>query len=201
MHTLQAEHLGSGREPKHWPKPTLPEYAFIGRSNVGKSSLINMLVGMNKLARVSNTPGRTRNVEHFKVENTWLLADLPGYGFAKASHVERAAWKRMIDNYLLHRENLQCVFVLIDVRLEPQRNDMEMIQWLGENGIPFVLVFTKSDKLGVNQVVSNVARFKRTMKKTWTKLPEIFITSTEMQKGRDAIIAFIEGVNAGWRGA
>ena len=160
-----------------------------------------MLVGINKLARVSNTPGRTRNVEHFKVENGWLLADLPGYGFAKVSQVERAAWKTMIDGYLLHRENLQCVFVLIDSRLEPQRNDMDMIQWLGENGIPFVLVFTKSDKLGVNQVVSNVAQFKRAMKKTWTKLPEIFITSTEMQKGRDAIIAFIEGVNAGWRSA
>ena len=147
MDTLKAEHLGSGREAKHWPKPTLPEYAFIGRSNVGKSSLVNMLCGINKLARVSNTPGKTRNVEHFKVENAWLLADLPGYGFAKTSQTERAAWRTMIDNYLLERENLQCVFVLIDVRLEPQSNDLGMIRWLGEKGIPFVLVFTKADKL------------------------------------------------------
>jgi GTP-binding protein len=198
MHTLRAEHLGSGREAKHWPKPTLPEYAFIGRSNVGKSSLVNMLVGINKLARVSNTPGRTRNVEHFKVEDRWLLADLPGYGFAKVSHTERAAWKAMIDNYLLNRENLQCVFVLIDSRLEPQRNDLDMIQWLGEHGIAFALVFTKSDKLGKNQVISNVALFKRTLKKTWQSLPTIFITSTELQVGREALIEFIDGINAGW---
>ena len=145
MQNLIAEHLGSGREAQHWPKPTLPEYAFIGRSNVGKSSLVNMLVGINKLARVSNTPGKTRNVEHFKVDNSWLLADLPGYGFAKVSLDERAAWRTMIDNYLLERENLQCVFVLIDCRLEPQKNDLGMVRWLGEKEIPFVLVFTKSD--------------------------------------------------------
>ena len=201
LHTLRAEHLGSGREAKHWPKPTLPEYAFIGRSNVGKSSLINMLVGQKKLARVSNTPGRTRNVEHFKVEDRWLLADLPGYGFAKVSKDERAAWKRMIDDYLLHRTNLQCVFLLIDTRLEPQRNDLDMIQWLGENNVPFVLVFTKSDKLGTNQVIASVALFKRVMKKTWQNLPEIFITSVESGRGRDELLAFIAEVNARWSGA
>lgn len=206
MHTLKAEHLGSGREAKHWPKPTLPEYAFIGRSNVGKSSLVNMLVGINKLARVSNTPGRTRNVEHFKVWpdrpsgiEAWLLADLPGYGFAKVSKTEREAWKRMIDNYLLRRENLQCVFVLIDSRLEPQRNDLDMIQWLGDNGVPFVLVFTKSDKLGTNQVIASVALFKRVMKKTWEKLPEIFITSSETGRGREEVLGFVEEVNGRWK--
>lgn len=199
MKTLRAEHLGSGREAKHWPKPTLPEYAFIGRSNVGKSSLVNMLVGINKLARVSNTPGRTRNVEHFKVEDAWLLADLPGYGFAKTSQAERAVWKRMIDDYLLHRENLQCVFVLIDSRLEPQRNDLDMIQWLGENGIPFGLVFTKSDKLKQPSLVSNIALFKRTLKKTWEKLPMMFITSAETRKGREELVDYIEGINAQWR--
>lgn len=198
MRTLQAEHLGSGREAKHWPKPSLPEYAFIGRSNVGKSSLINMLVGQRKLARVSNTPGRTRNVEHFKVENAWLLADLPGYGFAKVSRTEREAWKRMIDGYLLQRTNLQCVFLLIDTRLEPQRNDLDMIQWLGENSVPFVLVFTKSDKLGTNQVVASIALFKRVMKKTWENLPEMFITSSETGRGRDELLAFIEEVNGRW---
>lgn len=198
METLRAEHLGSGREAKHWPKPTLPEYAFIGRSNVGKSSLVNMLVGINKLARVSNTPGRTRNVEHFKVEDRWLLADLPGYGFAKTSQTERAAWKKMIDTYLLERENLQSVFLLIDSRLEPQKNDLGMIQWLGENGIPFVLVYTKSDKLKQPGLVSNIAAMKRVLKKTWDQLPTIFITSSETRKGREDVLEFIAGVNAQW---
>jgi GTP-binding protein len=137
MENLKAEHLGSGREAKHWPKATLPEYAFIGRSNVGKSSLINMLVGIHRLARVSNTPGRTRNVEHFRVEaykgkgQAWMLADLPGYGFAKASKDERALWEVMIRTYLRERESLQCVFVLVDVRIAPQQSDLDMIQWLG----------------------------------------------------------------------
>lgn len=195
---LRAEHLGSGREEKHWPKPTLPEYAFIGRSNVGKSSLINMLVGINKLARVSGTPGKTRNVEHFKVEDSWLLADLPGYGFAKVSQSERAAWRTMIENYLEHRENIQCVFVLVDVRLEPQKNDLDMIQWLGEKGIPFVIVFTKSDKLKQPSIVSNVALFKRVLKKTWDTLPHLIITSSEDRKGRDELLHFIADVNSRW---
>ncbi len=201
MQNLIAEHLGSGREAQHWPKPTLPEYAFIGRSNVGKSSLVNMLVGINKLARVSNTPGKTRNVEHFKVDNSWLLADLPGYGFAKVSLDERAAWRTMIDNYLLERENLQCVFVLIDCRLEPQKNDLGMVRWLGEKEIPFVLVFTKSDKLKQPSIVSNIALFKRTLKKTWDKLPTIFITSAETRKGREELLQFIATVNSEWSGA
>ncbi|MFT3884133.1 MAG: ribosome biogenesis GTP-binding protein YihA/YsxC [Flavobacteriales bacterium] len=206
METLRAEHLGSGREAKHWPKPTLPEYAFIGRSNVGKSSLINMLCGINKLARVSNTPGRTRNVEHFRVEGTltsgqpWMLADLPGYGFAKVAQSERAAWQRMIHTYLRERENLQCVFVLVDSRLEPQRNDLDMIQWLGEEGIPFVIVFTKADKLKQPSLISNIALFKRTMKKTWDRLPELFISSSGTRKGRDELLGFIADVNARWGG-
>lgn len=200
MQNLHAEHLGSGTEARHWPKPTLPEYAFIGRSNVGKSSLVNMLVGINKLARVSGTPGKTRNVEHFKVENAWLLADLPGYGFAKVSQAARASWRKMIDTYLLERENLQCVFVLIDGRLEPQKNDLEMVQWLGANGIPFVLVFTKSDKLKQPSLISNIAQFKRVLKKTWETLPTIFITSSETRKGREDLLEFIAGVNARWQG-
>ncbi len=196
---LRAEHLGSGREHKHWPKPVLPEYAFIGRSNVGKSSLINMVTGINKLARVSNTPGRTRNVEHFKVEDTWMLADLPGYGFAKVSKDERATWRAMIERYLLERENLQCVFVLVDVRLEPQRNDLDMVQWLGEKGVPFVIVFTKADKLKQPAIVSNVALFKRVLKKTWENLPHLIITSSESRKGRDELLEFIASVNERWQ--
>lgn len=201
MRSLRAEHLGSGRSKKDWPKPTLPEYAFIGRSNVGKSSLINMLCNINKLARVSNTPGRTRNVEHFRVEATlksdrpWMLADLPGYGFAKVSKTERASWQQMIHTYLRERENLQTVFLLVDSRLDPQKNDLEMIQWLGENSIPFAIVFTKSDKLSQPQVMSNVALFKRELKKTWENLPLMFVTSSENYKGRDELLGFIEEVN------
>lgn len=204
MENLQAEHLGSGREAKHWPKPTLPEYAFIGRSNVGKSSLINMLVGIHRLARVSGTPGRTRNVEHFRVEaykgkgQAWMLADLPGYGFAKASKEERGVWQDMIQAYLRERESLQCVFVLVDVRLEPQRNDLDMIQWLGREEIPFIIVFTKSDKLKQPSIVSNVALFKRTLKKTWETLPHLIISSSESGKGREEILAFIKEVNGRW---
>ncbi|HRO98874.1 MAG TPA: ribosome biogenesis GTP-binding protein YihA/YsxC [Flavobacteriales bacterium] len=204
MRSLKAEHLGSGREAKHWPKPTLPEYAFIGRSNVGKSSLINMLCNIGKLARVSNTPGRTRNVEHFLVQGTidsdqpWMLADLPGYGFAKASKAERAVWQQMIHTYLRERENLQCTFVLVDSRLEPQQSDLDMIQWLGENGLPFVIVFTKTDKLTQPKVQANVAQFRRTLKKTWEQLPTQFLTSSETYKGRDEVLAFIGGVNRNW---
>ena len=204
MRSLRAEHLGSGRTKEHWPKPMLPEYAFIGRSNVGKSSLINMLCHINKLARVSNTPGRTRNVEHFRVEGTlkrdqpWMLADLPGYGFAKVSKDERAKWQKMIQDYLRERENLQTVFLLVDSRLEPQKNDLDMIQWLGENSIPFSIVFTKSDKLSPPKVGSNVALFRRELKKTWEELPMMFVTSSETSKGRDEVLNFIEEVNASW---
>lgn len=204
MRSLKAEHLGSGREAKHWPKPTLPEYAFIGRSNVGKSSLINMLCNIGKLARVSNTPGRTRNVEHFLVQGTidsdqpWMLADLPGYGFAKASKAERAVWQQMIHTYLRERENLQCTFVLVDSRLEPQQSDLDMIQWLGENGLPFVIVFTKTDKLAQPKVQANVAQFRRSLKKSWEQLPTQFLTSSETYKGRDEVLAFIGDVNRSW---
>lgn len=206
MKALRAEHLGSGREAKSWPKPTLPEYAFIGRSNVGKSSLINMLCHINKLARVSNTPGRTRNVEHFRVEGTltsdrpWMLADLPGYGFAKVSRDERALWEKMIQRYLRERESLQNVFLLVDSRLEPQKSDLAMVQWLGEQGIPFTIVFTKSDKLKQPKVQSNVAQFRRELKKTWDTLPTMVTTSSETSKGRDELLEFIEGVNANWGG-
>ncbi|MGB3527335.1 MAG: ribosome biogenesis GTP-binding protein YihA/YsxC [Flavobacteriales bacterium] len=204
MENLRAEHLGSGREAEHWPKPNLPEYAFIGRSNVGKSSLINMLVGIHRLARVSGTPGRTRNVEHFRVEppkgkgQAWMLADLPGYGFAKTSKAERATWQVMIRNYLRERENLQCVFLLVDVRHEPQQNDLDMIQWLGEEGIPFVILFTKSDKLKQPSIVRNVAHLKRTLKKTWETLPHLIITSAESGKGREEVLEFINDVNSRW---
>ena len=202
MRTLRAEHLGSGREAAQWPRPTLPEYAFIGRSNVGKSALINMLCGVARLARVSNTPGRTRNVEHFRVAGTlasdrpWILADLPGYGFAKVGRAERDAWQRVVRSYLRERPNLQCAFLLIDVRIEPQRNDLDMIQWLGEEGIPFCIVFTKSDKLSAPKVRSSVAVYRRLLKKTWNDLPLMFITSAQTREGRETLLAFIDEASA-----
>ena len=133
------------------------------------------------------------------MDNSWLLADLPGYGFAKVSMDERAAWRKMIDGYLLERENLQSVFLLVDARLEPQKNDLEMIQWLGEQGIPFVLAFTKCDKLKQPKVDSNIAAMRRELKKTWEKLPEIFMTSSETYLGREELLGFIDGVNARWK--
>ncbi len=206
--TLKAEHLGSGRTAAHFPKPDLPEYAFIGRSNVGKSSLINMLVGQRKLARVSNTPGRTRNVEHFLVHasgptdpHRWLLADLPGYGYAKVSKKERASWQEMIDAYLLHRENLQCVFLLVDVRLEPQQNDLDMMRWLGERGIPFVILFTKADKVSATKVDKAVALYRRMLGKDWNEVPRQFITSSEKKRGREELLSFIREVNLAFFGA
>lgn len=206
MQTLKAEHLGSGREAAHWPKPALPEYAFIGRSNVGKSSLINMLVGMKKLARVSGTPGRTRNVEHFKVsgakahDQAWLLADLPGYGYAKISKSERATWERMIHTYLRERENLQCVFLLVDVRHEPQANDLAMLQWLADEQIALAIAFTKSDKLKPNAVMRNVAAYRRALKQRWGEsLPYLVITSAETGRGRDEILDLIAEVNEAWK--
>lgn len=204
MRVLVAEHIGSGRAHEQWPKPTLPEYAFIGRSNVGKSSLINMLCGIRKLARVSNTPGRTRNVEHFRVEGTltssapWLLADLPGYGYAKISRSERATWHKMIHTYLRERQNLQCTFLLIDSRLPPQANDLEMIDRLGTKGIPFVIVLTKCDKIGTTKVSSNAAVLRKTLRKTWETLPDLFTTSAEKGVGRDELLALIDRTNAAW---
>lgn len=204
MKNLKAEHLGSGRMAEHWPKPALPEYAFIGRSNVGKSSLINMLVGIHRLARVSGTPGRTRNVEHFRVEAMegqgpeWMLADLPGYGFAKISKSERAVWQRMVHTYLRERENLQCVFLLVDVRHEPQQNDLDMIQWLGMEGIPFVIVYTKADKLKQPSIERNVSLYRRTLKRTWENLPHLIITSADTGQGREELLDFIADVNSRW---
>ena len=206
MRSLHAQHLGSGREAAHWPRPVLPEYAFIGRSNVGKSSLINMLCGISKLARVSNTPGRTRNVEHFRVEGTleqrtpWMLADLPGYGFARISRSERAVWQRMIHTYLRERVNLQLVFLLVDVRLDPQRNDLDMIQWLGEHGIPFAIVYTKADKLSPPKAAQHMAALERELKKTWETLPMRFLTSSETGLGRKEVLAYIDQVNGMWQG-
>jgi len=174
------------------PPPSLPEYAFIGRSNVGKSSLINMLANNKTIAKTSSKPGKTQTINHFLVNNAWYLVDLPGYGYAKISKTMREKWVKMIHDYLVLRENLQMVFVLIDARLEPQRNDLEFINSLGERQIPFALIFTKSDKLSALRVLQNVDAFKQAMLETWEELPPLFVSSATSGKGKMEILDYID---------
>jgi len=178
------------------PPPSLPEYAFIGRSNVGKSSLINMLANNKSIAKTSSRPGKTQTINHFLVNNAWYLVDLPGYGYAKISKTMREKWAKMINDYLVLRENLQVVFVLIDARLEPQKIDLEFINSLGEIQIPFALIFTKSDKLSALRTSQNVEAFKQAMLESWEELPPVFVSSATTGKGREEIVAYIDSVNA-----
>ncbi|MGF7139849.1 ribosome biogenesis GTP-binding protein YihA/YsxC [Roseimarinus sediminis] len=177
------------------PNSTKPEYAFIGRSNVGKSSLINMLTGQKKLAMTSGKPGKTRLINHFIINGQWYLVDLPGYGYAKSSKSDRKKWQQFIRKYLLHRKNLYGIFVLIDARLEPQNNDLEFMQWLGENQIPFVIVFTKVDKLNKTDQDQFEQRYADKLLETWAETPIMFQSSAETGLGREEILDFIEKVN------
>lgn len=177
------------------PKDTKPEYAFIGRSNVGKSSLINMLCNNKKLAKTSATPGKTLLINHFIINREWYLVDLPGYGFAKRSKSEVARLEQMIKGYILQRKQLASVFVLVDIRHEAQNIDLEFIEWLGMSGIPFSIVFTKADKLSAAKVTQNAEAYKQKLLETWEELPPIFITSSEKKQGRDEILGYIENVN------
>lgn len=174
------------------PEPELPEYAFIGRSNVGKSSLINMLTGRTKLAKTSSTPGKTQTINHFLINDSWYLADLPGYGYAKVSKKMRAEWKQLIHNYILKRENLMNLFVLIDSRHKPIESDLEFIHFLGTNQVPLSLVFTKSDKQKSSGLKEVLASYENVLRETWEELPPIFISSTEEKRGREEILAYIE---------
>ncbi|MFT6055559.1 MAG: GTP-binding protein [Roseivirga sp.] len=176
------------------PPAEKAEFAFIGRSNVGKSSLINMLTKRKNLAKTSGRPGKTQLINHFLIDESWYLVDLPGYGYAKASKKNRAAWGQMIEDYLIGRENLQLTFVLIDSRLEPQKIDLEFINWLGASGIPFALVFTKADKQSVNKTQQSIAKFKKALKETWEDLPVMFSSSAETGAGRDELIEYIDVV-------
>jgi GTP-binding protein len=178
------------------PPPKLPEYAFIGRSNVGKSSLINMLANHKSIAKTSSKPGKTQTINHFLVNNAWYLVDLPGYGYAKISKTMREKWVKMIHDYLVLRENLQLIFVLIDSRLEPQKKDLEFINSLGEKQVSFALIFTKSDKLSATQVSKNVEAFKQAMLESWEELPPIFISSAVAGTGRAEILGFIDSINS-----
>lgn len=187
----QATYLISSPTYDQCPKPDRFEIAFIGRSNVGKSSLINMLAGRKNLAKTSGKPGKTQMINHFLIDDSWYLVDLPGYGYAKTSKSNREAWAEMIDDYLVNRKNLQIVFVLIDSRLEPQKIDLEFINWLGENAVPFALVFTKADKQSVNKGQQSMARFRKVMKQTWEELPIFFLTSSETGLGKDQLTEYI----------
>ncbi|MEO9483745.1 MAG: ribosome biogenesis GTP-binding protein YihA/YsxC [Ekhidna sp.] len=196
MQIKSAEFVKSSPNVADCPDPNTPEYAFIGRSNVGKSSLINLMTNRKKLAKTSSTPGKTQLINHFLINDTWYLVDLPGYGWAQTSKVNKAAWKKMINSYLEERQNLACVFVLVDCRHEAQKIDLEFMAWLGENAIPFGIVFTKADKLGKTQIQSNVAAYKKEMRKTWEELPPTFVTSSSEKIGGEEILDFIDRINA-----
>ncbi|HTI60590.1 ribosome biogenesis GTP-binding protein YihA/YsxC [Mucilaginibacter sp.] len=195
MIVKSAEFICSNTQISKLPPPVKPEYAFIGRSNVGKSSLINMLTGKKGLAKTSQTPGKTQLINHFLINENWYLVDLPGYGYARISKSKKEDWNKFIRTYLDKRESLQCVMVLIDSRLEPQKIDLEFCNWLGEKGLPFVLVFTKADKQSSIKTDQNVARFKKALLATFDEVPGIFITSAELQAGRDEVLGFINEIN------
>jgi len=191
----QSAFIGSFTKISQCPSDALPEYAFIGRSNVGKSSLINMITRRKKLAKVSHTPGKTKTLNYFRIDDAWYLVDLPGYGYAKVSKTDRKSWGKMIRSYLANRTTLSCVFVLIDSRVPPQKLDLEFISWLGESQIPFMLIFTKVDKLKANALSSNVAAFNRELSKEWDELPEHLLTSSVSGQGRDELLQLISGIN------
>jgi GTP-binding protein len=192
-----AEFIGSFPTLNQCPKPQFPEYAFIGRSNVGKSSLINMLTDKKGLAKVSNTPGKTQTINYFQINGKWNLVDLPGYGYAKISKTKRAAWEKMIANFLQNRSSLMCAFVLLDAYIPPTKIDMEFINWLGEMHIPFVIVYTKVDRIrgGEEGRNKNIKAIQDEILKTWNDLPQQFITSSNDKTGQEEILNFIEGLN------
>lgn len=194
-----AEYLISNTDWQKCPQPNLPEYAFIGRSNVGKSSLINMLANRDKLAKTSGTPGKTQLINHFLINEAWYIVDLPGYGFAKVSQSQRRSWEQMIENYLRKRENLVNVFVLIDSRHTPQKLDLDFVDQLGKWQVPFTLVFTKADKNTQLDTSRNVKGFLNKLRENWEFLPAHFVTSTVKKTGRDAILDLIEEMNAQFR--
>lgn len=190
-----AEFLKSSSKWQECPEPTLPEYAFIGRSNVGKSSLINGMLNHKDLAKTSQTPGKTQLINHFLINENWYLTDLPGYGYARVSKSMRKDFEKLITNYILNRKNLVNLFVLVDSRHTPQKIDLEFIGWCGENGVPFSIVFTKADKLKPNTAIDNVENYKKELLETWEELPEIFLTSAEKRTGTDDILKLITTTN------
>ncbi len=195
MDILHADYITSSVKISQCPAPDKPEYAFIGRSNVGKSSLINMLTGRRKLAKVSGSPGKTITINHFLINGSWYLVDLPGYGYAKRSKTERAKWKKLIRNFILTRTNLLTVFLLVDIRHEPQKNDLEFMEWLAVSQIPFTILFTKADKLSLSEKDTNLGKYRKTLEKDWEQLPNYIVTSTIKRNGKDKILDYIEQTN------
>lgn len=195
MNIQTAEFIISNTDVTKCPKERLPEYAFIGRSNVGKSSLINMLMQRKDLAKTSGKPGKTQLINHFKINNSWFLVDLPGYGYAQVSKSKRKSFQKFIQDYFLQREQLVCSFVLVDIRHEPQKIDLEFMQFLGENQIPFCIIFTKADKLGSSKLNKQVITYKKKLLQTWEEVPTSFVTSSTTNFGRDEFLLFIDGVN------
>ncbi len=199
MIITKAEFVISNSDVSKCPKEPLPEYAFIGRSNVGKSSLINMLTNNKNLAKTSGRPGKTQLINHFKINNNWFLVDLPGYGYARVSKTTKKVFQKFITQYFEKRKQLVCAFVLVDVRHEPQKIDLEFMQWLGESGIPFCIVFTKADKLKPTVIERNVEIYKKILLETWEQMPPYFVTSSENKTGKEELLGYIEQVNESLR--
>ena len=195
MKIKSAEFVISNTDVSKCPEQRIPEYAFIGRSNVGKSSLINMLTNHKKLAKISGKPGKTQLINHFIINNNWFLVDLPGYGYAKVSKSKRQSFQKFIKDYFLNREQLVCSFVLVDSRHEPQKIDLEFMGFLGENGIPFCIIFTKADKLSKTKLQQNLTKYKNEILKTWESVPTHFVTSAETAIGKEDVLNFIDQVN------
>ena len=195
MDIKSAEFIISNTDVKKCPQGTLPEYAFIGRSNVGKSSLINMLTARKGLAMTSATPGKTMLINHFLINNNWYIVDLPGYGYARRGQKAQVQIRTIIEDYILEREQMTNLFVLIDSRLEPQKIDMEFLEWLGENGIPFSIVFTKADKLKGGRLHGNINMYIKKLQEQWEELPPYFVSSAETRLGRDEVLGYIESIN------
>ncbi len=195
MEITSAEFVISNSRADMCPKSTLPEYAFIGRSNVGKSSLINMLTKNSKLAMTSSTPGKTLLINHFLINKQWHLVDLPGYGYAQRGKKMMEKIQKLIEYYVLEREEMTCLFVLVDSRLKPQKIDLEFMEWLGENGVPFGIIFTKADKQTINKTKQNVEFYLNTLREQWEELPPYFVSSSEKGTGRDEILDYIDSIN------
>ena len=191
---MKAQFVKSSVQLSQLPAQEIPEFAFIGRSNVGKSSLINMITGVKGLAKTSGSPGKTQTINHFIIDEKWHLVDLPGYGFAKVSQATRAEWEALMKSYFLNRQQLMNTFALIDIRLEAQKNDLDFISFLGMNGVPFSIVFTKADKLTPNQAMQKVNIYKAKLLETWEELPPIFVTSATDRIGKQEIISYIQGL-------
>jgi GTP-binding protein len=199
MKITTAQFISSYSDVKKCPPPDRAEFAFIGRSNVGKSSLINMLTNSRHLAKTSGKPGKTQTINHFLINNSWYLVDLPGYGYANTSKAIRSGFGKIIEDYVLGRENLACLFILIDCRLEPQPNDLDFMGWAGGKGIPIAFIFTKGDKLSKGVLANHVARYKKRLLEVWEELPPIFISSATSTLGKEEVVQFIAEAIETWQ--